>query len=176
MRERERIVNEVKRPREAVASIISFGSIDDLVEELVARPPEGNLVRLDSCLKDVNGRGPGLRVRRASVLVSARRGDEVLVADMVHSYYRALHDEPLVERELRLAMDNDGTVARVIEEQLRERGFAVGRGAYALPERLVLYHALSERIVFQEGRAIPRHEADAAALAQPVPEPGGVGQ
>lgn len=117
-------------------NVLSFGKVEDLVEELVARPPDGNVVRVDSCLKDSDGNGAGLRLRTASVLITARRIDELLVANMVHSYYRTFHNQALLERDLRLAKENDLTVRRVIEAQLRGHGFSIYLSPQYVHEKL----------------------------------------
>jgi hypothetical protein len=166
MRERQPTSIETRRLPEA--RVLSFGKVDDLVEELASRPPDNNLVRLDACITETNGNGSGLKVRTASVLVTARRKDEVLVANMVHSYYRTFYGQPLVERDRQLAVDNDKTVQRVLSEQLQEKGLAIGRGSYAVPGNLTLYKATSDRIVFKNNKAYAKAEIPALA------EKGGV--
>jgi hypothetical protein len=137
--------------------------VDDLVEELTARPPEGRVVRIDACIQESNGNGSGLKLRTASVLLTARRGDEVLVANMVHSYYRTFHNQPLMDGELQLARENDQTVQRILAEQLQEQGFTIGRGSYALPDNLTIYRSTSDRIVFKDRKALAK--ADIPELA-----------
>jgi hypothetical protein len=118
---------------------------------------------MDACLQESNGNGAGLKLRTASVLLTARRGDEVLVANMVHSYYRTFHNQPLVDRDVQLARENDQTVQRVLAEQLQEQGFTIGRGSYALPEHLTIYRSTSDRIVFKDHKAYAK--ADIPELA-----------
>lgn len=175
MKERQPLVaeTEARLSREAVANVLSFGSVDDMIEELVARPPDGNVVRLDSYLRDEDGGDRGLRLRTASVLLTARRIDELLVANLVHSYYRAFYNQPLLPRDWQLSLDNDRLVTRVLEAQLRERGFLVGRGAYALPENLMLYQASSSRLLFKERQAIASGELAATQSAAPARAGGG---
>ena len=165
MRERQPagIGVEAKRTPEIAPRVLSFGKVDDLVEELTARPPEGRVVRMDACLQESNGQGAGLKVRTASVLVTARRKDEVLVANMVHSYYRTFYNQPLVERDRQQAVDNDKTVQRVLGEQLQEKGFAIGRGSYAVLGNISIYKATSDRIVFKGGAAYAKAEIPALA-------------
>jgi hypothetical protein len=157
MRERQPMAIE-QETRRLPERVLSFGKVDDLVEELANRPPDDNLVRLDACIQEANGNGSGLKVRTASVLISARRKDEVLVANMVHSYYRTFHNLPLVDPDVRLARENDQTVQRVLSEQLEEQGFTIGRGSYAVPGNLALYKATSDRIVFKNNKAYAKAE------------------
>jgi hypothetical protein len=168
MRERQpvSIGVEAKRVPEIAPRVLSFGKVDDLVEELTARPPEGRVVRMDACIQETNGQGAGLKLRAASVLITARRGDEVLVANMVHSYYRTFHSQPLVDRDVQLARENNITVQRVLAEQLQEQGFTIGRGSYALPENLTIYHSTSDRIVFKDHKAYAKAEIPELAVKE----------
>jgi hypothetical protein len=82
---------------------------------------------------------------------------------MVHSYYRTFHNQPLVDRDVQLARENDQTVQRVLAEQLQEQGFTIGRGSYALPDNLTIYRSTSDRIVFKNNKAYAK--ADIPELA-----------
>lgn len=157
MRERELggIERRTRQVVEATTKVLSFGVVEDMFDDLVSRPPDGNLVRVDTCLKESGGNG-GLGLRTASVLITARRGDEVLVANIIHTYYQTMHGRALRENDQGLAAENHEVVKRVLEEQLREQGFTIGRGTYALPDHLSIYRSTSERIVFQERKALAR--------------------
>lgn len=175
MRERQPIGGnrEAERRTEGLPKVLSFGKVEDMLDELVERPPDGNIVRIDSCIKDSEANKMGLGLRTASVLITTRRRDEIVVANLIHTYCQTVHGRLLREEDTGIAANNQRVVQRVIEEQFRERGFVTGRGTYALPDNLTIYRSTCDRVLFKDRRA---NTPDGLALEALQGAGGGLGK
>lgn len=151
-------MKETLRTPERPLKILSFGTIEDLVEELKDHPPDAGVVRVDSCLEESKSDKSGLGVRIASVLVTASRKEELLVANLITTYVQTVNGRVWREEEAALADENNQEARRIIEEQFREAGLALRPGAYAVPHDLILYRATSQRIGFEDRKVTARKE------------------
>ena len=149
-REFERAAGERLRTRETHIAVLTFGRVEDLLSEL----PSGGTVRLDTMIRDGRRGKYGLGMRTASIIVSARRGDEILAAKVITGFIPTANGAIMSEREARLAEDNTDAAEQILREQLGEAGYEVLKGTYALPQDAVLYRATSDRIGWEEGRVV----------------------
>lgn len=150
MMEREKLRSIELAPR-----VVSFATVEDFLGELKERPPDGGLIRVERRILDSRADKHGIGLRTGSVMLSAKRGEELLVANFVTGYMQTLNRRPFgSEEEIRLNQENVDKALAVLEEEVRRAGFAIGRGVYALPEDLLLYQARSRRLAFQDGRVV----------------------
>lgn len=135
-------------------AVVSFGSVEDLLADLSRQPPEEKLVRLERQIRRRSGRD-GLGEVMVSAVLAARRKDELLLAQYVVGYLATVHGRPLAPAgEVRALSENTTNALAILEDEVRQAGFQVARGAYALPEGLTIYRATCERIGFSNGRVV----------------------
>ena len=154
-------MKETLRPAEQSLRVVSFGSVEDMVADLRECPPDRGVVRIETCLKDGQAGRYGIGLRVASVVLTARRRDELLVANCVTTYVQTMNGRSFCEEDGRLADENNKEAKSILEEQLQEAGLSVRPGSYSLPDSLALYRATSQRITFnKERRVAARGEKD----------------
>lgn len=148
-------------PHVEAASVLSFGSVEEFLEELALRPPDLGIVRVYPRVRRSLGKD-GLGLTTASVTLGARRGNETLLAEYVVGHLTTVNHHALAgpEEEDRLAA-NCGKALAILEEEVRLAGFVLAKGAYALPEGLTLYRASCQRIGMSDGRIVDLKEQSA---------------
>lgn len=124
------MTREIEPYPEALARVLSFGSVEEFLEELTLRPPDFGIVRVYPQVRHSLGKG-GLGVLTASVTLWARRGDEVLLAQYLVGHLPTAHLQPLAgpEEERRLG-ENSRNALAILEEEAVLAGFVVAKGAY----------------------------------------------
>jgi len=111
MTEREKLRSIELAPR-----VVSFGTIEDFLEELKERPPDGGVIRVDRRILDSKAGKHGMGLRTGSVFLSAKRGEELLVANFVTGYMQTLNRRPFGgEEAIRLHQENIDKALAVLE-------------------------------------------------------------
>ena len=140
------------RFREASPVILSFGRVEDLLAEL----EEGMVVRVDRMLKDGKADKHGIGIRTASVIMTARREGEILIANLITGFVQTVNGRAWDKETAKLAEENTERVEEILREQIRNAGFEVRRGVYAFPQHLVMYRSTSDWVGWKEGKVVSR--------------------
>jgi len=144
---------------ERAPKVLTFATVEDFLSDLAENPPELGIVRVDRRILDSRAGRHGVGLRTGSIMLSAKRRDEILVANVVVGVMQTLNGKPFGrEEEVRHQQENTDKALAIMEEEVRKAGFLVGRGVYALPDDLILYQARCQRIAFVGSRLIDRKE------------------
>lgn len=139
---------------------LSFGSVEDLLEDLKAEAPDGGIVRISVSVREQWEKGNPVGLGVASVLITAARYDEVVVAEVLVQQCQLVSPrKPLDEKAGAVADENAANALALLRNQFEAAGFTVRAGAYAIPKDISIYRATSSRIRFENGRVVPREEA-----------------